>query len=151
MRSGPVEGAIVKSLLRHGDDRGFFEEIIRRGDPFFAAGFGQLSWARREAGTVTAWHLHPTQWDWWFVPHGRLRAVLHDLRSGPTSGHTFEVLLGEGAPDAVLAVPPGVAHGYKVLVGPAEILYVTSREYDPAEEGRLPHDDPSIGYDWSAP
>ena len=100
---------------------------------------------------MTAWHLHPTQWDWWFVPHGRLRAVLHDLRSGPTSGHTFEVLLGEGAPDAVLAVPPGVAHGYKVLVGPAEILYVTSREYDPAEEGRLPHDDPSIGYDWSAP
>jgi dTDP-4-dehydrorhamnose 3,5-epimerase len=32
--------------------------------------------------------------------------------------------------------------------GPAHLFYVTSRMYDPADEGRIPHDDPSIGYDW---
>jgi dTDP-4-dehydrorhamnose 3,5-epimerase-like enzyme len=30
------------------------------------------------------------------------------------------------------------------------LLYVTSSVYDPADEGRLAHDDPSIGYDWTS-
>jgi len=28
---------------------------------------------------------------------------------------------------------------------------VTSSVYDPEDEGRIPHDDPTIGYDWTAP
>ncbi len=28
---------------------------------------------------------------------------------------------------------------------------MTSKTYDPDEEGRIPHDDPGIGYDWTAP
>jgi dTDP-4-dehydrorhamnose 3,5-epimerase len=152
----PIAGATLKELTRHDDERGFFEEIIRASDPFFR-GFAQLSWCRRKAGVITAWHFHPDQWDWWFVPHGRIRAVLHDLRErSRTRGTTFEVELGEGTPDRVLAIPNGVAHGYKVLVGPMELVYVTSREYDrehPAppigQEGRIPHDDPAIGYDWA--
>jgi dTDP-4-dehydrorhamnose 3,5-epimerase len=31
---------------------------------------------------------------------------------------------------------------------PAHLFYVTSTTYDPDEEGRIPHDDPEIGYDW---
>ena len=150
-----IAGAALKELTRYEDARGFFEEIIRGSDPFFR-GFAQLSWCRREAGVITAWHFHPTQWDWWFVPHGRMRAVLHDLREGSTTrGRTIEIELGEGTPERVLAIPNGVAHGYKVLDGPMELFYVTSVEYDrehPApplgEEGRIPHDDPGIGYDW---
>jgi dTDP-4-dehydrorhamnose 3,5-epimerase-like enzyme len=30
------------------------------------------------------------------------------------------------------------------------MLYVTSSVYDPADEGRIPHDDSSIGYDWTS-
>lgn len=153
----PIVGAALKELTRHDDARGFFEEVIRASDPFFR-GFAQLSWCRRNAGTITAWHFHPTQWDWWFVPHGRIKAVLHDLRAdSPTRGTTFEVLLGSGTPDRVLAIPSGVAHGYKVLEGPMELFYLTSVEYNrehPAppdgEEGRIPHDDPTIAYDWDA-
>lgn len=151
----PIAGVDLKELTRHDDARGFFQEIIRGSDPFFR-GFAQLSWCRRDAGVITAWHFHPNQWDWWFVPHGRIRAVLHDLREGSATRHrTFETELGEGTPDRVLAIPNGVAHGYKVLDGPMELFYVTSVEYnsknpDPpiGEEGRIPHDDPSIGYDW---
>lgn len=154
----PIAGAALKELTRHDDARGFFEEIIRGSDPFFR-GFGQLSWCRRSTGVITAWHFHPAQWDWWFVAHGRMRAVLHDLREGsPTWRRTFEIELGEGTPEGVLAIPNGVAHGYKVLDGPMELFYVTSLEYNSAhpapphgEEGRIPYDDPAIGYDWGPP
>jgi dTDP-4-dehydrorhamnose 3,5-epimerase len=157
MKRGPIDGVTVKELRRFPDERGFFEEIIRASDPFFK-GFAQFSWCRRRVGTVTAWHFHPNQWDWWFVPHGVIKAVLHDLRDeSPTRGNTFELFLGESTTEKVLAIPNGVAHGYKVIEGPMELFYVTSREYNnenPAppvgEEGRLPHDDASIGYDWGA-
>jgi dTDP-4-dehydrorhamnose 3,5-epimerase len=157
IKHGPIEGATVKELRRFPDERGFFEEIIRASDPFFK-GFAQFSWCRRREGTITAWHLHPNQWDWWFVPHGVMKAVLHDLRNdSPTCGNTLEIYLGENTTERVLAIPNGVAHGYKVMQGPAELFYVTSHEYNrehpapPAgEERRLAHDDPSIGYDWYA-
>jgi len=150
-----IEGVELKSLLRHRDDRGFFEEIIRASDPFFRT-FAQLSWCRRDQGVVTAWHWHPDQWDWWFIARGAARVALHDLRSeSPTRGRTWDTVLSEAQP-AVLAIPSRVAHGYKVLKGPLELFYVTSREYNAAhpgppegQEGRLPADDPTIGYDWT--
>jgi len=46
-------------------------------------------------------------------------------------------------------IPPGVAHGYKVIGTAAALLaYITDRFYDPADEGRIPYDDPKIQYDW---
>ena len=45
--------------------------------------------------------------------------------------------------------PPGVGHGYKVIgMDPALLVYVTDRFYDPADEGRIPYNDPQINYDW---
>jgi dTDP-4-dehydrorhamnose 3,5-epimerase len=34
-------------------------------------------------------------------------------------------------------------------MGPAHLFYITSRVYDPDDEGRIAHDDPRIGYDWA--
>jgi dTDP-4-dehydrorhamnose 3,5-epimerase len=28
------------------------------------------------------------------------------------------------------------------------LVYVTDRHYDPSDEGRIPHDEPGIHYDW---
>ena len=48
-----------------------------------------------------------------------------------------------------LLIPPGVGHGYKVIgATPAMLVYLTDRFYDPQDEGRIRHDDPSIHYDW---
>jgi dTDP-4-dehydrorhamnose 3,5-epimerase len=158
MKRGPIDGAVIKELVRYPDERGFFQELIRASDPFFTTGFAQLSWCRRREGTVTAWHVHPNQWDWWFVPRGVIKAVLHDLREhSSTKGNTLEIYLGENTSEKILAIPNGVAHGYKVIEGPMELFYITSSEYNrghPAppegEEGRLPHDDAAIGYDWGS-
>jgi dTDP-4-dehydrorhamnose 3,5-epimerase len=150
VRLGQIDGVVVRPMTRHADDRGYFEELIRVTDDVFVEGFGQLSHSKMYPGVIKAWHIHKTQVDWWYVPFGRLRVALHDLRAdSPTRGVTQELGLGDDLPPAVLKIPPGIAHGCKVIgETPAHLFYVTSRTYDPDEEGRIRYDDPEIGYDW---
>lgn len=102
-------------------------------------------------GVAKGWHVHCRQVDWWYVVAGTIKAALYDTRpDSPTHGETQELLMGEGQPPSVLKIPPGVAHGYRVLNGPAHVFYVVSQEYDGTDEGRIPHDDAEIGYDWAA-
>lgn len=146
-----IHGVELKQLSTHPDERGYFREIIRVTDPFFEEGFGQFSHSLMHQGVVKAWHIHPTQIDWWYVPIGALRVALHDRRpDSPTYRTTQELRLGEHYPAQVLKIPPGVAHGCRALSGPTHLFYITSRTYDPGEEGRIAYDDPEIGYDWLA-
>jgi dTDP-4-dehydrorhamnose 3,5-epimerase len=145
-----IQGVELKELKTYADERGFFRELIRVTDPIFGEGFGQWSHTVTHQGAAKAWHVHQHQVDWWYVAVGVIKAALYDLRpASPTQGELQEVLLGENLPPQILRVPPGVAHGYKVLQGPMHLFYLTSQVYNPADEGRLPHDDPQIGYDWN--
>lgn len=145
-----IEGVVWKELKTFPDERGFFRELIRNTDPFFAEGFGQWSLSTLHQGVAKAWHIHKVQIDWWYVAGGVLKAVVHDLRPGsPTRGVTQEFFMGDPHPQGILKIPPGVAHGCKCIGGPAQLFYITSKVYDPGDEGRIPHDDPGIGYDWN--
>lgn len=147
-----IEGVALKALKTFPDERGFFREIIRVSDPFFEEGFAQWSHSLVHQGAAKAWHWHKKQVDWWYVATGVLRVALHDLReNSPTFRNTDEFLLGDNQDAVCLRIPPGVAHGCKCIQGPAHLFYVTSREYDTADEIRIAHDDPIIGYDWTAP
>lgn len=147
----PIDGVEIKKLVTYPDQRGFFREVIRVTDPFFAEGFAQWSHTKSYQGVVKAWHIHKYQVDWWYVALGRVKVALYDTRpESPTHGQLQELLLGDEVEPGVLKVPPGVAHGYKVLSPEAHLFYITSKTYDPADEGRIPHDDPGIGYDWVA-
>lgn len=140
----------LKSLKTNTDERGFFRELIRVNDPIFVEGFGQWSHTLTYQGAAKAWHIHQVQIDWWYVAIGAIKAVLYDTRQdSPTRGELQEILLGEHYPAHILKVPAGVAHGYKVIQGPMHLFYITSNIYNPADEGRIPHDDPKIGYDWN--
>ncbi len=144
-----ISGVATKDLIRHPDERGFFEELIRNSDPFFSEGFGQLSRSSMVEGVVKAWHIHKTQIDWWYVVSGLVKVALFDTREESTSRkELMEFLLGEGGRDVILKIPAGVAHGLKVLKGPAELIYVTSGVYTKDEEGRIVYNDGSIAYDW---
>jgi len=144
-----IDGVIIKIVDRHPDERGFFEELIRVSDPFFSEGFGQLSRSLMHEGVVKAWHVHKSQIDWWYIATGTVKVALYDTRNtSPTKGQVQELILGEEGQDAILKIPSGVAHGCKVLKGPSNLIYVTSSMYSKNEEGRVPYDDPSIGYDW---
>lgn len=144
-----IKGVIKKKIVPHRDERGFFEELIRATDPFFKEGFGQWSHSFKKEGVVVAWHYHPTQTDWWFVVRGKVKVALYDLRKdSSTKGELNEFILGKEGESIILKVPAMVAHGFKVLKGPAELFYLTSKTYNPEEEGRIPLDDPKISYEW---
>jgi dTDP-4-dehydrorhamnose 3,5-epimerase len=146
-----IDGVETKKLTTHPDSRGFFREIVRNSEEIVREGWAQVSHSLMFAGVAKAWHVHPTQIDWWYVPVGDLKVALYDAREGsPTRGELQELFLGEHYEAHLLKIPPGVAHGCKALGGTAHLIYLTSSVYDPEEEGRLPHDDPEIGYDWTA-
>jgi dTDP-4-dehydrorhamnose 3,5-epimerase len=146
-----IDGVVIKKLVTHSDERGFFRELIRKNDDFFAAGFGQLSHSLAQEGVIKAWHYHHEQTQWNYPATGLLQVVLHDNRpDSPTFGKQLEFLCGEGQPEQVYSFPPGVLHGYKAVQGPVQMFYVTSGTYDLEDEGRLPQDDPSVDYDWAS-
>lgn len=141
-----IDGVELKELVTHADERGFFREIIRETDPFFDH-FGQWSHSLMFAGSAKGWHHHRKQTDWWYAI-GSLKVALYDLREGsPTRGQLMEFFMGDRFARC-LKIPPGVAHGCRALEL-SHLLYVTSNVYDPDDEGRIAHDDPSIGYDWT--
>jgi dTDP-4-dehydrorhamnose 3,5-epimerase len=144
-----IDGVKFKTIITHPDERGFFREIIRKTDDFFPEGFGQMSHSHMIEGVVKAWHIHKTQIDWWYVVSGVIKVALYDAREKSSTYKTLdEYLLGADQSQSVLKVPPGVAHGLKVMKGPADLVYVTSSVYNPDEEGRIVYNDSKIGYDW---
>ena len=144
-----IAGVMTKNLKKFSDERGFFQELIRVTDDFFKEGFGQLSRSFMYPGIIKAWHVHRTQIDWWYCVSGNLKVALCDMRK---ESKTYKIInefqIGSESDDIIIKIPPGVAHGCKVIDSGAHLLYVTSGTYDPKEEGRIPHNSSEIGYDW---
>ncbi len=134
------------------DDRGYFLEVIRMKQGL-AANFPvestQVSAALSYSGTIKAFHFHRHQTDLWVPAMGMFQVALVDLRpNSPTFGLKNTIYAGGLRPWQIL-IPPGVGHGYKVIGESAAMLvYVTSRLYNPEDEGRIPYNDSSIRYDW---
>ena len=148
---GSIEGVIVKKLVRHPDDRGFFQEILRDDDELLR-NFGQASLSMSYPGVIKPFHYHERQDDLWFFPVGSAQVVLYDQRTNsPTHGITQVLYPGEMNP-LLIVIPVGVVHGYRVLgQTPLTIVYFTTESYRPEDpdEKRLAWNDPTIGFDWS--
>jgi dTDP-4-dehydrorhamnose 3,5-epimerase len=147
-----IDGVRVQPISLWPDDRGYFLEILRFGHGpagDFPENSTQISAALSYPGTIKAFHFHRYQTDYWAPVTGMLQVALVDLRAGsPALGRRNTFYLGTLRPWQLL-IPPGVAHGYKVLgAEPAVLVYVTNRFYNPEDEGRIPHDHPGIQYDW---
>ncbi len=146
-----IHGVVTKELQSHPDDRGFFREVIRTTDDFFGEGFAQWSHSKMGRNVVKAWHFHHNQVDWWYCPIGTLEVALYDLReASPTAGQKMTLEMGEQNP-VVVKIPPGVAHGCKVASDTAHLFYITSKTYDPDDEGRYPFNSERIDHDWGDP
>lgn len=146
-----IDGVKIKPIKRFSDDRGFFSEIIKFGEETFCE-VKQTSYTETYSGVIKAFHWHKKQYDVWFPVKGNMQIVLHDLRwDSPTYKETQVIYAGENNPTLIL-IPPGVAHGYRVLGSKlASLFYHTSEAYDPAnpDEERIAWNDPQIGFDWT--
>jgi dTDP-4-dehydrorhamnose 3,5-epimerase len=150
--SDAIAGVFVADPTVVGDERGVFVETYRRS--WFPQGreMIQANRADRQRGCIVGLHYHLHQADYWYVPFGRTRIVLHDLReASPTDGSTLTLDLGtrtDGTHDhRGVFIPPGVAHGFAALTD-MTITYLVDGYYNPADELGVAWDDSAIGADW---
>lgn len=145
-----IQGVKTKKLNVFTDDRGFLMEVVKVGDEIFKD-IKQTTYTEVYPGVIKAFHWHKKQTDIWFFASGMAQVVLYDFRkASPTYKETQIFYMGEKNP-LVLFIPPGVAHGYRVLgTKPAGLFYHTTEAYNPQnpDEERIPFDDPEIGFDW---
>jgi dTDP-4-dehydrorhamnose 3,5-epimerase len=152
VESDTVAGVYVVDPKLHGDERGVFVETYRREWLPQGREMVQSNRADRQQGSVVGLHYHLHQADYWYVPFGRARVVLHDLRVGsPTDGATLVIDLGardDGTHDhRGVFIPPGVAHGFAALTD-MTITYLVDNYYNPEDELGVAWDDPAIDADW---
>lgn len=153
-----LEGVVIIEPRVFEDERGFFFESYH-GARYAAAGlperFVQDNHSRSVSGTIRGLHYQLKR------PQGKLvRAVLGrvldvaaDIRRGsPNFGRWVAVELS-AANKRQLYIPPGFAHGFCVLEGPAEVEYKCTDYYQANDQRGVRWDDPTLGVPWpvSAP
>jgi dTDP-4-dehydrorhamnose 3,5-epimerase len=142
-----IAGVYVVEPTIHGDQRGLFIETYRREWIPGAREMIQSNRANRQQGALVGLHYHLHQSDYWYIPFGTARVVLHDLREGgPTDGATHSLDLS-GENHIGVYIPPGVAHGFAALTDMV-ITYLVDGYYNAADELGVAWDDPAIGADW---
>lgn len=151
----PLAGAFVLDLEKIEDSRGYFaymfnsEEAQKHG---LNTEVLQVKLSSNVAkGTLRGLHLQlPPAEECKLLRciRGAIHDVIVDLRKdSPTYLQHFAVELS-GANHRALYVPPMFAHGYQTLTDDAEVMYQVDRQYSPAHEMGLRHDDPALNIRW---
>ena len=147
-----IEGVLHVHPKVFSDERGMFLETWRS-DWFPDKDLMvQNNRADREINSLVGLHYHLQQSDYWYIPFGIARIVLHDLRIGsPTEGATICKDLGTDDRSSHghegIYIPPGVAHGFAALTD-ITITYLVDRFYNPEDELGVAWNDPIIAAEW---
>lgn len=121
-----------RHLTVHPDSRGSVRETYR--ESWFPAvpPVKQLVRSESVPKTLRAMHAHKRQWDIWHFVSGSALVALYE-----PSGRLKWV---RGDNTKVIAIPPGVAHGFYTETG-AVLMYALTEEYDGTDEfGFDPYD-----------
>ena len=129
------------------DDRGYLVEIARiKGGPESHSTvhqFGQVYLVgNMTKGTIRAYHKHYELWDWFFISHGSAKFILKDDREeSPTHGELMVIVVGDRNP-TLIAVPPGVYHGWMSLEDDTQLISIANHTYnrEQPDEERIPPD-----------
>ena len=144
---------LIQPTVLH-DGRGFFLETYKRSE-FAAAGihdtFVQENHSASQRGVLRGLHYQKApfaQSKLVRVISGTIFDVAVDLRSdSPTAGRWVGTTLSS-ADRKIIYIPSWCAHGFCVLSETAEVLYLTSHEYEPQHESGIAWDDPTLGITW---
>lgn len=148
-----LPGCLVIEPRRFDDARGWFMEAWHR-ERYAEHGVGpdfvQANLSRSEEGVLRGLHYQ------WPNPQGKLVSVLEgevydvavDIRQGsPNHGQWTAVILSD-VNRRQIWIPPGFAHGFVALRGPALVSYLCTAAYDPEGDATLTWDDPDLAIDW---
>ena len=136
------------------DDRGYFFESFNAkelGKAGITEQFVQDNQSRSGYGVIRGLHyqLEPyAQTKLIRVLEGRILDVAVDVRKGsPTYGRWYGIELS-AENFLQLYIPRGFAHGFSVLSRETVILYKCDQFYNPASEGGIIFNDPTLKINW---
>ena len=144
-----IAGVYTVPIRVFGDERGRFMETFRR------EWFPWVNWdgiqsnrSDSKAGVLRGLHYHFRQIDYWYAPHGVIRAAMVDLRPASPTYLAHEVIEIGDRNNVGVFVPEGVAHGFLALTD-CTLMYLVNNYYDAGQdEYGVAWDDPDIGIDW---
>lgn len=153
-----IDGPVLFTPKRWGDDRGFFAEVYRR--DVFEREVGARDFVQdnhstsRQKGTLRGLHFQKNpmaQGKLVRVTRGAALDVIVDIRaSSPTFGQHLAVELTE-VNGQVFWVPEGFLHGFCTLSDHVDFLYKVTAFYSPAHDGAVRWNDPELGIRWPFP
>jgi len=148
VESSRILGVKIVKLKAFGDERGRFLETFRKDwFPERTWDIVQTNRSDSRAGVLRGLHYHFRQVDYWYVPRGRIRVGLADLRrTSPTFGASEAIEIGEHNECGVF-IPCGVAHGFYALTD-ATLTYLVDNYYDGSDEFGVAWDDPDLAVPW---
>ena len=148
-----LEGVFVLEPKVFGDARGFFLESYNEramADAGIRERFVQDNHSYSAQNVVRGLHyqIRHAQGKLVRVVVGEILDVAVDLRrSSRTCGQWSAVSLS-AENNHMLWIPPGFAHGFRVVSEHAHVLYKATDYYSPEEERTLAWNDPDLKIDW---
>jgi dTDP-4-dehydrorhamnose 3,5-epimerase len=150
-----LDGVVLVSADRFGDDRGFFSETYNARvwrENGISVDFVQDNHSvSSQTGTLRGLHFQTppfAQAKLVRVTRGSVFDVAVDIRRGsPTYGQWVGVTLSATNWNQ-LFVPAGFAHGFVTLEDNTEFLYKVSATYSKDNDRSIRFDDPEFGIDW---
>ena len=149
----PLSGMRILEPMVFEDARGYFLESYNEKD-MMEAGIGERfvqdnhSYSVRNVIRGMHYQIRHPQGKLVRVTDGEILDVAVDLRvTSSTFGKWHSVRLS-GENKRILWVPPGFAHGFRVLSEGAHVLYKASDFYHPEFERTIVWNDPDLNIDW---
>ena len=151
--STSLPGVVVLEPRVFGDERGFFLESYNE-KVFAELGIGERfvqdnhSSSRRNVLRGLHYQIQQPQGKLVRVVEGEVLDVAVDLRrSSPTFGG-WEAVRLSNENKRMLWIPPGFAHGFRVVSEQAQVLYKATDYYAPQHERTLAWNDAALKIDW---
>jgi len=151
--STSLPGMFILEPRVFGDARGFFLESYNQrvmAEAGIDAAFVQDNHSCSQRNVLRGLHyqIRQPQGKLVRVAKGEILDVAVDLRrSSPTFG-AWEAITLSGDNKRMLWIPPGLAHGFRVLRDNTHVLYKTTDYYAPEHERTLAWNDASLNIDW---
>lgn len=139
-------GVTRRPLKTYPDERGDFTEFFRnewQRSPL------PIQWniSRSRPNVLRGVHVHARHWDYLCVIEGGMTIGLHDMRPDDLSARRSATLRLSGDVLEVLAIPPGVAHGFYAINHSTYVIGASSY-YDPTDHRRCRWNCPELDIHW---
>jgi dTDP-4-dehydrorhamnose 3,5-epimerase len=151
--SKPLKDVLVLEPKVFGDARGFFLESYNErvmADVGIRAHFVQDNQSLSARNVVRGLHYQVRQVQGKLVRVivGEILDVIVDLRQSSSTYGQWSTVPLSGENKHMLWIPPGLAHGFRVVSDSAHVLYKATDYYLPEAERTVSWSDPDLKIDW---